>query len=336
MKFNEALEKINAGQDLSRHESKQAVFAMMDGTWDASQIGTLLIELHRKGETSAEIVGFAEAMREKAVRVSIPGQRLLDTCGTGGDKKNTFNISTIAAFVLAGCGIPVVKHGNRAASSTCGSADLLHEMKISCRIKAEQVESALEVASFAFLFAPDYHPATKSVVAVRKQIGTPTIFNLLGPLTNPASPAAQVIGVYDLQAVPLMREAVRMLDAEKRAFFIHSSNGYDEATPTAEFILHSTFAPPVTERPQTYGFADCSAEELTGGSPEANASIAFAILNGEQGARRDTVLLNALLGYVAYHPDATPERARDAVTESIDSRSALRVVRRLQEHFPSS
>jgi anthranilate phosphoribosyltransferase len=229
-----------------------------------------------------------------------------------------------------------VKHGNRAASSTCGSADLLNEMGISCRIKPEQVASALEIASFAFLFAPDYHPATKSVVAVRKQLGSPTIFNLLGPLTNPASPAAQVIGVYDLPALPLMREAVRMLDAEKRAFLIHSSQGYDEATPTAEFILDSTFAPPVTESSTTYGFAECSAAELTGGSPEVNASIAFAILNGEQGARRDTVLLNALLGYLAYDPDATPETARDALMESVDSGSALQVVRRLQEHFPSS
>ena len=335
MKFNETLEKLKSGRDLSRQESKESLFAMMDGTWDASQIGTLLIELHRKGETAVEIVGFAEAMREKAVSLPLHGLRLLDTCGTGGDKKNTFNISTIAAFVLAGCGIPVVKHGNRAASSTCGSADLLQEMGISCRMNPEQVAEGVEAARFGFLFAPDYHPATKSVVAVRKQLGGPTIFNLLGPLTNPAIPDAQLIGVYDRKAVPVMREAVRILDAQKRAFLIHSSQGYDEATPTAEFFLHSTFAPPVIEHAGTYGFAACSCEELIGGSAQINASIAFAILNGEESPRRNTVLLNALLGYIAYHPDATPETARQAVTESIDSRSALRVVHRLQELFPA-
>jgi anthranilate phosphoribosyltransferase len=335
MKIDEALQKLKSGQSLSREESKQALFAMTDGTWDSEQVGMMLTELHRKGETVAEIVGFAEAMREKAVAVPFRGLRLLDTCGTGGDKKNTFNISTIAAFVLAGCGIPVVKHGNRAASSTCGSADLLQQMRISFRMTPEQVAKGLEGTNFGFLFAPDYHPAMKSVVAVRKQLATPTIFNLLGPLTNPAFPAAQVIGVYDGNAVPLVREAAQLLDPEKRAFIIHSSNGYDEATPTAEFILDSTFAPAVTGTAETYGYAECSVEELIGGSPAVNKSIALSILNGERSARRDTVLLNALLGYVAYHPDATLESAREAVTESIDSLAALRVVQRLQELFPS-
>jgi len=267
------------------------------------------------------------------VRVPLDGIRVLDTCGTGGDKKNTFNISTISAFVLAGCGIPIVKHGNRAASSACGSADLLEALGISYHLKPEQVPAALDATGFAFLFAPDYHPATRSVVAVRKQLGIPTIFNLLGPLTNPAFPAAQVIGVYDRNALPFVEEAIRKMDPEKRAYLIHSAEGYDEATPSGDFHLHSTFAPPVIENANNFGFNECCGEDLRGGSPKENASIAMSILSGESGAKRETVLLNAMFGYLAFYADATVQNAKSAVAESIDSGAALRVVQRSQELF---
>jgi anthranilate phosphoribosyltransferase len=335
MQNDELLEKIKKGEHLNREESQLVVTAMIDGGWDAGQTASFLTALHTKGEAADEIVGFARAMRQRAVPVPLQDVRVMDTCGTGGDRKNTFNISTIAAFVLAGCGIPVVKHGNRAASSACGSADLLQEMGIRCRMNPDQVPVALEASCFAFLFAPDYHPATKSVVAVRKQLGMPTIFNLLGPLTNPSFPVAQTIGVYDRAALPAIEEAVREMDVEKRAFLIHSLHGYDEATPTGEFILRRTFAPPVIESAKTFGFPECRSEDLTGGSPQKNASIAFAILSGEKSAKRNTVLLNALLGYLAYHPGATIDEAKQAVTESIDSGAALRVVQRLQEMFPA-
>ena len=330
-RFKNLLEKLELGVSLSREESKQAVFAMMEGE---PQTGELLTALHAKGETADEIIGFAEAMREKSVHVPIGGRRVLDTCGTGGDKKNTFNISTISAFVLAGCGIPVVKHGNRAASSACGSADLLEALGISYRVKPEQVSTLLDATGFVFLFAPDYHPATKSVVAVRKQLGTPTIFNLLGPLTNPAFPAAQVIGVYDKRALPLIEEAIRKMDPEKRAYLIHSSEGYDEATPSSDFHLHSTFCPAKIENARRFGFSECCNEDLRGGSPRENASIAISILNGESGSKRETILLNSILGYLAFFRDVSIEDAKSAVAESIDSGAALRVVQRCQELVP--
>ncbi len=330
MKFTELLEKVNEGMSLTREESKQAVFAMMDGE---SQTGALLTRLHKKGETAEEVIGFAEAMREKSVRVPLNGIKVLDTCGTGGDKKNTFNISTISAFVLAGCGIPIVKHGNRAASSACGSADLLEALGISYRMKPEQVPAALDATGFAFLFAPDYHPATKSVVTVRKQLGIPTIFNLLGPLTNPAFPEAQVIGVYDRNALPVVEEAIRKMDPDKRAYLIHSSEGYDEATPNCNFHLHSTFSEPSIENATNFGFSECCSEDLCGGSPKENASIALSILNGESGAKRETVLLNAMFGYLAFYADTSVEIAKSAVAEAIDSGTALRVVQRSQELF---
>ena len=330
-RFENLLEKVEHGLSLSREESKQAVFAMMDRE---PQTAALLMTLHEKGETADEIIGFAEAMREKSVRVPLDGRRVLDTCGTGGDKKNTFNISTISAFVLAGCGIPIVKHGNRAASSACGSADLLEALGISYRIKPEQVPSMLDATGFAFLFAPDYHPATKSVVAVRKQLGTPTIFNLLGPLTNPAFPAAQVIGVYNRRALPLIEEAIRKMDPEKRAYMIHSSEGYDEATPSSDFHLHSTFCPPKIENAKRFGFGECCNEDLRGGTPNENASIAISILSGDAGPKRETILLNSMLGYLAFFADVSPEDAKNATAESIDSGAALRVVKRCQELFP--
>jgi anthranilate phosphoribosyltransferase len=330
-RFKNLVEKVEDGLNLSRQESKHAVFAMMNGE---PQTGALLTALHAKGATADEIIGFAEAMREKSVRVPLDGIRVLDTCGTGGDKKNTFNISTLSAFVLAGCGIPIVKHGNRAASSACGSADLLEALGISYRMKPEQVPSMLDASGFAFLFAPDYHPATKSVVAVRKQLGTPTIFNLLGPLTNPAFPAAQVIGVYDKNALPTVEAAIRKMDPEKRAYLIHSLEGYDEATPSGDFHLHSTFTAATIENAKRFGFNKCRHEDLLGGSPKENASIAISILSGESGAKRETVLLNAMFGYLAFHLDVSVDTAKSAVTESIDSGAALRVVQKCQELLP--
>jgi anthranilate phosphoribosyltransferase len=335
MTYDELKEKLEQKDDLTREESKYAVFAMMEECWLPDQTRCFLIALHEKGETVDEIVGFAEAMRVKAVRIHLNGQRLLDTCGTGGDKKRTFNISTIAAFVLAGCRIPVVKHGNRAASSACGSADLLQALGISCRMSPDQVPVALERTCFAFLFAPAYHPATRAVAEIRRQIHAPTIFNLLGPLTNPASPAAQLIGVYEKKALPLMERALRKMDPEKRAMLIHSSEGHDEATLSNAFFLHSTFGKAGVQTAAAYGFNACADADLCGGSPQENARIAMEVLKGTQSPQRDTVSLNAVLGYLAFHEDASIDVAREAVRESIDSGAALRVVQKLREAFPA-
>jgi anthranilate phosphoribosyltransferase len=335
MNFSELFEKVEQRLNLTREEGKQAVFAMMEETWTSEQTGDFLKALHSKGETSDEMIGFAQAMRDKALTVELNGKRVLDTCGTGGDRKNSFNISTITAFVLAGCGIPVVKHGNRAASSVCGSADLLNALGISYRLSPQHVLPLLEETNFAFLFAPDYHPATRAVVAVRRQLGVPTIFNLLGPLTNPARPAAQIIGLYDRNAMPIMEEALRKMDPEKRAFLVHSNDGHDEATPIGDFLLHSTFESPSIQSAKKYGFNECCNEDLIGGTPETNAEISLNVLNGEPGPKQDTVLLNAMLGYIAYHQTASITDAKMAVKESIDSGAALRVVQKYREMMPA-
>jgi len=335
MKFSELFEKVEQNRDLTDEESKAAVFAMMEEFWTTDQTASFLKALHQKGERPEELSGFAEAMREKAVSLPLNSYRALDTCGTGGDGKNTFNISTVTAFVLAGCGIPIVKHGNRAASSICGSADLLTALGMSYRVQPEQAIDILHETNFVFLFAPDYHPATKAVVAARRQLGTPTIFNLLGPLTNPARPAAQVIGVYDQYALPLMEEALRKMDPEKRAFLIHSKEGHDEATPSGDFFLHSTFETSSIKNAGHFGIPECCKEDLLGGDPATNARIAENILQGEKGPKRNTVLLNATLGYIAFHRETSVAEARLAVEESIDSGAALAVVKKYREMQPA-
>ncbi len=332
MVFANLMKRAQSG--LTQDEAGTAVRAMMDGQWNAGQIASFLTVLAKRGETAEEVAGFAIVMRDKAVMVPLKGMRVLDTCGTGGDRKNSFNISTVSAFVLAGCGIPIAKHGNKAASSACGSADLLEALGMSIRLKPEQVRDAIESSGFAFLFAPDYHPATRSVAPVRKQLGFPTIFNLLGPLTNPAEPSSQVIGVFRRSALPLMTEALSRINSDIRACLIHSVEGYDEATPTARFLVHRTFGSASLESASDFGFAPCSPEDLLGGSASKNAKIACSIMNGEPGPKRDTVLLNAILGYLAYHPKAKTDEARAAVTESVDSGAALRVVDEYRRRFP--
>ena len=240
MRFNEVLEKISAGQHLSFQESGEVLRSMMQGSWEASQIRSLLTAMHGKGETAEELAGFATVMRDAALAVPVNGIDTMDTCGTGGDRKGSFNISTLSAFVLAACGIPIAKHGNRAASSECGSADLLIALGIRHRLHPEEAAAAVSEIGFAFLFAPDYHPATRSVAQVRKQLGTPTIFNLLGPLTNPAKPKAQIIGVYKKDVLPIIAEAIQKSDPQRRALLLHGETGWDEATPCCNFVMHHT------------------------------------------------------------------------------------------------
>jgi len=335
MRFKDLFEKVYGKQDLSFEESGEAVFAMMSGEWEPAQIASFLTALHLKGETSDEVAGFAIAMREKAIPVPVDHRETIDTCGTGGDQKSGFNISTIAAFILAGCGIAVAKHGNRAASSPCGSADLLEALGIRYRMAPEEAAMSLDRIGFAFLFAPDYHPATKNVVAVRKQLGVPTIFNLLGPLTNPARPAAQLIGVYEKRAMGLMASAIRRMDPQKRAFVLHGFDGWDEATLCGEFFVQKAGSTEVQWTPEQFGFSRCNNEALCGGAASDNAAIAIAILQGERGAKRDTALLNAALAYMVFHPESMPATAIQSVTESLDSGAARNVLKNLQQRFPA-
>jgi anthranilate phosphoribosyltransferase len=332
--FSELLRKVEHGENLTREESRVALNELVDGSRPNREVAAFLGALHKKGETAAEIAGFAGAMRERAVAVPIHGIRALDICGTGGDCKGSFNISTAAAFVLAACQIPVAKHGNRASSSQCGSADLLHAMRIRYRITPEEAVESLHQFHFAFLFAPYYHPATKSVAPVRKTLGFPTIFNLLGPLINPARPAVQLIGVYDGTVLPRMAEAIGILDPEKNALLVHGEGGWDEATPAGPFVCHPAKGHPLKRSASDFGFQPCSAEDLRGGNAEENAAIVLTVLHGKRGPQRDTVLLNALLGYRLYHADSDNSTAMAALELAIDSGAALHVVEQLQRRFP--
>lgn len=332
--FRELLGKIYDKSDLTLVESRQAALAMVQGSWEAAQISAFLVGLHMKGESAEELAGFALAMQEKALTVPLDDKPTMDTCGTGGDQKGSFNISTLAAFVLAGCGIPVAKHGNRAASSACGSADLLEALGIRFRLLPEEIPLALERARFAFLFAPDYHPATRSVVAIRKQLGIPTIFNLLGPLTNPARPSAQLIGVYDSRAVPLMGQAIRKIEPSKRAILLHGVDGWDEATPCCDFWLYPVSGESSLANVRDFGLEACKAEDLKGGSPSENAKIAMSILKGQKSPKQQAVLLNAMLGYMVFHSQSSSFEALRAVRESLHSGAAMEVVNKFKQTFP--
>lgn len=325
---------MNQGQNLTMEESSYAVESMMHGSWEPGQTSTFLTMLQRKGETADELAGFAKSIRRAALQIPISGIVTMDTCGTGGDKKGSFNISTVAAFVLAGCGIPIVKHGNRAASSQCGSADLLNALGIRYRLHPEEAADAVASVGFAFLFAPDFHPATRSVAEIRKQLDTPTIFNLLGPLTNPANPKVQLIGVYKRNALSILAEAMRKSDPERRALLLHGEEGWDEATTCCNFMICDTSGEIKIQNARHFGFETCRDLQLRGGSPAENARIAIDILNGETGPRRDTVLLNALLGFRIYHSQASKQEAFQAVAKSLDSGAAWNIVTRFKEKFP--
>jgi anthranilate phosphoribosyltransferase len=334
MSFKELFERIENGHDLTMEESAHAVESMMLGSWEAAQTAVFLKALHAKGETAEEVAGFATTMRQASVKIPLEGVDTMDTCGTGGDKKGSFNISTLAAFVLAGTGIPIAKHGNRAASSACGSADLLHALGIRYRLHPEEAAEAVTEIGFAFLFAPDYHPATRSVAEIRKQLNSPTIFNLLGPLTNPAFPKAQLIGVYKRSALSILTEAIRNSNPELRAALIHGEQGWDEATPCCNFLIHYTSGKIESLNAEQLGIEPCSENQLYGGSPVDNARIAEDILDGKPGPQRQTVLLNALLGYRVYYPESTPEEALKKVTQSLNSGAARDIVAQLKQKFP--
>jgi anthranilate phosphoribosyltransferase len=267
---------------------------IMDGDVPAAQVAGLLIALRQKGERPAEIVGFARTMRARAVALTRPRPDALDTCGTGGDGAGTFNISTVAAIVVAGSGVPVAKHGNRAASSVCGSADLLEALGVRIDLDAAGVERCLAEAGIAFIFAPVFHPAMGHAGPVRRELRVPTVFNFLGPLTNPARPFAQVVGVSDERMLPLLAQVLARRGTRARLF--RALDGLDELTTTGPALVYDVVDGELREwvlDPADLGLARSEVADLRGGDPEASAAIALAILRGETGPRRDVVLLNA-------------------------------------------
>jgi anthranilate phosphoribosyltransferase len=287
------LSRIAAGASLSVEEAERAVLGMMREEATPAQVAGLLMALRTKGETVDELDGFARAMLDMARPVE-SREPVVDTCGTGGDRSGTFNISTIAAIVAAACGVRVAKHGNRAASSQCGSADLLEALGVRIDLDPEGVSRCLDEVGIAFMFAPTFHPATAYVVGVRRELRVPTLFNFLGPLTNPARPAAQVVGVSDPRMLPLIAQVLARRGA--RAMVFRGEDGLDELTTAALSTVYETRDGEVREwmlDPAELGLAKATDDDLRGGDVATNTTIAREVLSGAGGPRRDVVLLNA-------------------------------------------
>ncbi len=295
--IRDAIGKVVGGNDLTETEAAQVMQEIMDGEATPAQIASLITALRIKGETVHEVTGFARTMREKCVKIPTKRQAdVVDTCGTGGDKLNTFNISTAAAFVVAGAGVPVAKHGNRAMSSKCGSADVLEALGVGLALTPEQVGKCIDEVGIGFMFAPACHPSMKHAVGPRKEIGIRTVFNILGPLTNPAGARRQVIGVFDPHLTELMAGVLGELGSE-RAIVAHGFDGIDEIstigkTKLTELVdgrLHT-----YEVSPGDFGISAASAEDLMqGDGPAESARMLEDVINDAAGSRRDIVCLNA-------------------------------------------
>jgi anthranilate phosphoribosyltransferase len=295
------LERLVVGQDLSREEARSTMGAVMEGELTPTQIGGLLVALRAKGETAEEIAGFAEAMRERVIPVSPTRTPLIDVVGTGGDGANTFNISTAAAIVAAAAGAAVAKHGNRAASSACGAADLLEALGIEIEQGPELIARSIDELGFGFMFARAHHPAMKDAAPVRQELGIRTIFNLLGPLSNPAGARDGVFGVASPALARTYGEALAALGA-RRAFVVHGDGGLDELSPGGPSLVVEVKDGELSEwelDPRTLGVYPSDPSDLAGGTPRENAERLIQLLAGERGARRDAVLLNAAAALVA-------------------------------------
>jgi anthranilate phosphoribosyltransferase len=299
-----------------------------------AQIAGLLVALRAKGETVDELVGFARTMRQHAIRVHPDDPDAIDMCGTGGDGSHSFNISTVASLVVAGAGVTVAKHGNRSVSSTSGSADVLRELGVNIQLAPEQTEACINTVGIGFLFAPLFHPAMRYVAKPRVELGLRTIFNMLGPITNPAGVRRQLIGAYTASVARTMAGALTRLDATK-VCVVHSADGMDEvsvAGPTSVYeVGRSGSVESYTVSPASFGLQDGSRAGIRGGDAATNASIARAILTGEEGDARDVVVANAAFGILVAGKVRTLEEGAAMATDSIDRGTARRKLEQLQE-----
>jgi anthranilate synthase/phosphoribosyltransferase len=323
-----ALERALAREHLSSDEAEEVMMTIMAGQATPSQIGAYLAALRAKGETVAEITGFARAMRQHAVHVNPTRRPLLDTCGTGGDSSHTFNISTTAAFIVAGAGVAVAKHGNRSVSSASGSADVLAALGVNLELTPERVAACIDEVGLGFLFAPRLHPAMKHAIGPRREMAVRTVFNLLGPLTNPAGAELQMLGVYDGDLVALVANVLGELGA-RSALVVHGADGLDELSTTGPNRIAALRDGQV----QVYaldaadlGLPRATLAQLRGGDPARNAVITRAVLAGEPSPYRDIALLNAGLALVVADLAATPREGLSLAARSIDSGAAQRVL----------
>ena len=340
----EAIRKVVDGKDLNREEAFAVMDAIMSGQATDAQIASFLTALRMKGETVEELIGFARVMREKVspvktrhrVQTSLSGtdrEMLVDTCGTGGDATGTFNVSTATAFVVAGAGIPVAKHGNRSVSSLCGSADVVEALGVRLDLPPERVGRCVDEVGIGFCYAPLLHKAMRYVMLARKEIRIRTVFNILGPLTNPAHALAQVIGVYDGGLTEVMAQVLKELGTV-RAFVVHGEDGLDEISNTCESRISELRHNEVrtyTVRPEDFGLRRARMTDLQGGSAADNAEIIRQILKGEQGPRRDIVVLNAGAAIAAGGRAEDIAAGVGTAQHSIESGAALERLNRLVE-----
>lgn len=325
------IEKLIRLEDLTADEAAAALGEVMDGRATPAALAALLSALVMKGERPAEIVGFARTMREHAVKLSAPAGDVFDTCGTGGDRSGTFNISSGAAIVVAACGVKVAKHGNRSVSSQCGSADVFEQLGVNVAASPAVVERTLHEVSIAFFFAPTFHPSMKHAAQTRRDLGIRTTFNLLGPLTNPAGASRQVVGVPRPELTGLLARALNLLGST-RAWVVHGADGIDEISTTGHTKVSEVRAGAVNTfyiHPAEFGIAKASPSDLRGGGVVENAAIIHAILDGATGPTRDVVVLNAGAGLFVAGRAAT---VRDGIAQAgraIDSGAARQTLDRM-------
>lgn len=334
------LNRLLDGESLSEAEAAGLMFRLAEGDMPPALAGALLAALRAKGETADEIRGFATAMRELAVRPDIPdGAPTVDTVGTGGDGSGSLNLSTGTGLLAAAAGARVVKHGNRSVSSRSGSADMLECLGMSLPLEGASAADCLAATGFTFLFAPAYHPAMKAVVPVRAALSVRTVFNMLGPLTNPAAPPYQLIGAWSPQAAKLMADTLAGMPIE-RAFVVHGAPGWDEATPVGEFLLYDVRPGRVDalERaPEDYGMSRCGPEDLAGGDAAHNARELVRVFEGaDRGAHRDALLMGTSLVLEVQGTAADPRDGVERAAAAIDDGSAGDLLKRMRQFFEAS
>ena len=325
MEVKEVLNKLVEKQNLSFEETRDLFMQIMDGKLTDVQIAGILVALRSKGETANEIAGATSVMREKSLKVPLPDEireRIVDTCGTGGDLKGTFNISTTVALVVAACGVPVAKHGNRSVSSKCGSADILEAFGVKIDLTPEQVAKCIEETNFGFMFAPKFHPAMASVVRPRKELGIRTVFNLLGPMTNPAGAKRQLMGVFADYLTEKLSEVLLKLGT-KKAFIVHGKDGTDEITicdMTKVTEISNGDIKSYVISPEDFGIRRASFDEIKGGETlEENREIVRRVLTGEEkGAKRNVVLLNAAFALLAAEKVSSVEEGIELASSVIE------------------
>ncbi len=332
--IQEAIKQLFRQKDLSGDLMEAVMEEIMTGKTDTSQIVSFLAALNKKGETADEITAAASVMRRHVTRIHVDKEPLLDTCGTGGDRKGIFNVSTASAFVASACGITVAKHGNRSVSSSCGSADILEALGININMPADKIEKCLNDLGIAFLFAPNLHPAMKYAIPARKQIGTRTIFNILGPLTNPAGATHQLVGVYERHWTNILATVLKNLGTV-HALVVHSEDGLDEIATTANTFVCEEYKGKLDNyeiNPEDFGFSEVKLEDLKGGSISDNVKIMLDVLSGKSGPHRDIVILNAAAAIYVCDKTKTIKEGISLASESIDSGRALKKLELLKAY----